>query len=223
MNLLFGESVSTQEVIEAIKTNDEIVMQIDQESSSYPVSGYSYGGDWVRLVFKSDIYIYEYETIKGWDRTEISPEPYLKPVTGIPATDLTESLNNDIQSGRELPQVTGSDDGKVLGVISGEWSKMNSPYQEFIIGVSLDNNDSFVVDTPAATIVDAVEAGKRCRIRFNFIAQFLFDIAIIRHQQNGDIDISTAPFAWEGSWKGFQVALVKENNIWTATATIYNP
>ena len=139
--------------------------------------------------------------------------------------------NNDVDWGQALylsliglPGVTQSDGGKFLGVDSnGVWNVVNSPYQEFIIGVSLGNNDNFIVDTPAATIVDAVEAGKRCRIRFNFIAQFLFDIAIIRHQQNGDIDISTAPFAWEGSWKGFQVALVKENNIWTATATIYNP
>lgn len=64
--------------------------------------------------------------------------------------------------GSDLPPVTASDNGKVLGVVNGSWNKMDAPDSEpFVITLTPTAEDfSGVMDKTAAEITEAYNAGK---------------------------------------------------------------
>lgn len=72
----------------------------------------------------------------------------------------------DIEFDSELPAVTGSDNGKVLGVVEGNWAKTDAPSYEFAVAYTEGEGDTIVADKTFAEITAAISAGK------NIVASF---------------------------------------------------
>ena len=68
---------------------------------------------------------------------------------------------------KELPTVSGADDGNVLTVVSGAWAKAAPPTSEpFVVTFTLDANSDASVNKTFVEITAALNAGKQVLLNF---------------------------------------------------------
>ena len=81
--------------------------------------------------------------------------------------------------GSDLPDVTAADNGKVLGVVNGNWNKMDNPGKEqFVVNLTIDDAEdlSGTMDKTSNEINAAYRSGKE--ILFNFTNYSSYDDVI---------------------------------------------
>lgn len=74
--------------------------------------------------------------------------------------DMIEALAKITGGSIELPKVTSSDNGKVLGVVSGAWNKMDAPSGSDPFIATFSGSNGGTCDKTFAEIKAAIDAGR---------------------------------------------------------------
>lgn len=154
---------------------------------------------------------------------------YVMDTPGNTNPAVLRSKLNELPEGSSLPDVTAADNGRVLGVVDGEWAKMSGIYQEFLIGVSTEDMSTFTVNTDAQAIVNAIEAKKQLKVRLWFspfdreLARLTVGSIMCPESIGGVVtsySLDTCPVKYRGSVVYANIFLEKSDDTWTATASM---
>lgn len=99
-------------------------------------------------------------------------------VTATPRTAIEHAVKYAVDhsgGGSDLPDVTSADNGDVLGVVSGEWSKTTpksyAPFETVGTFVTSEEKDTITLNKTASELYAAISGGFLCKITATFVVQ----------------------------------------------------
>lgn len=149
---------------------------------------------------------------------------------------ITYCGSKTISGGSSLPAVTASDNGKVLGVVNGEWNTMDAPNGDFIITIqySEDRTDpqnpvvTLTPDKTDAEIIAAIEAGMQLVVRkseHNTWGDFITEFRLIELDYEPDDEGVYLYATFENTYVGapYETYVRMFSEQFNYTATLYEP
>lgn len=133
--------------------------------------------------------------------------------------DMIDALCN-LNLDSELPEVTGSDNGKVLGVVEGSWAKADVPTNDFVVNYTIDGNENLVADKTYGEILNAITSSKN--VWATLTSGSLKEFLRLRDYDSADLHSVVHFTTWRFVGNDIEVYVIshKINGIITETATV---